>query len=92
MYCLKISITPIIPYFNEKSKETMRQIKSKIKIHILKQRITTGRKHLNDLWNVHGATNAIVLAASVELDELIVEYLKLQADVAEPQETKAASK
>ncbi len=62
----------------------MPQINSKTKMRILKQRITSGRKRLNELWKVHGATNSIVLAASIELDKLIVEYLKLQEDAKEP--------
>lgn len=62
----------------------MPQINSKTKIRILKQRITSGQKRLNELWKVHGATNSIVLAASIELDKLIVEYLKLQEDAKEP--------
>ncbi|TCL73347.1 Spo0E like sporulation regulatory protein [Hydrogenispora ethanolica] len=46
-------------------------------IHVLRQQIVAGRGKLQDLWNLYGATNAAVLAASAELDHLICQYHQL---------------
>jgi hypothetical protein len=40
----------------------------------LKQQIAASRARLQRLWNIHGHTNPVVLAASVELDELLNRY------------------
>ena len=53
---------------------------------LLKQQISAGRRRLNDLWNVHGTSNAAVLAASAELDHLINQYHRLKQDGAGPGE------
>lgn len=68
------------------TKETMQQGELANQIHTLKQKITVSRKRLNELWNAHGTTNSVVLAASIELDQLIVQYQKLQEDAVEFQE------
>jgi hypothetical protein len=46
-------------------------------IHSLKQKITASRQRLQNLWDARGYTDSIVLAASVELDDLLNEYQKL---------------
>ena len=43
-------------------------------IHMLEQRITAGRKKLQDLYDAHGATTPEVLAFSIKLDKLMNEY------------------
>ncbi len=53
-------------------------------IDILKQQISASRRMLHDLWNAHGASDPIVVAASIELDCLINQYHRLnwkRADV-----------
>ncbi len=40
----------------------------------LKQQIAASRARLQRLWNIYGQTNPVVLAASIELDELINSY------------------
>jgi hypothetical protein len=40
----------------------------------LKQQIAASRAKLQCLWNLHGHTNPVVLAASIELDELLNRY------------------
>ncbi len=40
----------------------------------LKQQIAASRVKLQRLWNIYGQTNPVVLAASIELDELINRY------------------
>jgi hypothetical protein len=47
------------------------------KLHTLEQKIATGRRKLQKLYNAHGCSDAVVLAASIELDELINQYQKL---------------
>ncbi len=40
----------------------------------LKQQIAASRDKLQILWNTHGHSSSAVLAASIELDELINRY------------------
>jgi Spo0E like sporulation regulatory protein len=47
-------------------------------IHILEQQIAASRRRLQNLWKTHGTTNAEVLAAGIELDELLNQYEKLK--------------
>ena len=46
-------------------------------IQTLEQKIAAGRRRLQTLWDSHGTTNAEVLAAGIELDELLNQYQKL---------------
>ena len=46
-------------------------------IHTLEQQIAASRRRLQTLWDTHGATDAEVLAAGIELDDLLNEYHKL---------------
>lgn len=68
-------------HYRRKMKEIMPQNELTTQIDILKQKIIVSRKHLNELWNTYGVTNSAVLAASIELDHLIVEYLELQKEI-----------
>ena len=45
-----------------------------IKIQTLKQQIITSRERLQTIWDTHGCTDSEVLAAGIELDELMNEY------------------
>jgi hypothetical protein len=45
-------------------------------VHILEQKIAASRRNLQTLWDAHGCTDDVVLAASIELDELINQYQK----------------
>jgi len=40
----------------------------------LEQELISSRRKLQTLWNQYGATNAEVLAASIEFDELLNRY------------------
>jgi Spo0E like sporulation regulatory protein len=46
-------------------------------IRTLKQQIATSRERLQILYDTHGTTDAEVLAAGIELDELLNQYDKL---------------
>jgi hypothetical protein len=46
-------------------------------IHTLEQKIAAGRQRLQTLWDARGCTDDVVLAASIELDELINQYQKM---------------
>ncbi len=48
-------------------------------IDSLKKQIATGRQKLQDLWEDRGFTDAEVLAAGIELDDLLNEYQKLKS-------------
>ena len=45
----------------------------------LEQQIDAGRQKLQDLWEDRGFTDAEVLAAGIELDDLLNEYQKLKS-------------
>ncbi|HZH87942.1 MAG TPA: aspartyl-phosphate phosphatase Spo0E family protein [Chitinophagaceae bacterium] len=45
----------------------------------LKKQIVAGRQKLQSLWNIRGCTDEMVLAAGIELDNLLNEYQRLQA-------------
>jgi hypothetical protein len=47
------------------------------KLHILKLKIAAGRQRLQKLYDVHGCSDDVVLAASIELDVLINQYRKM---------------
>lgn len=55
------------------------------KVHTLKQQIAAGRQRLQKLWDARGLTDsggisdADVLAASIELDDLFNQYQKLNS-------------
>lgn len=42
----------------------------------LERKLTDSRLKLQTLWNQYGVTNAEVLAASIEFDELLNQYQK----------------
>jgi hypothetical protein len=46
-------------------------------IQTLEQKIAAGRRNLQTLWDTYGCSNDVVLAASIELDELINQYQKI---------------
>jgi hypothetical protein len=46
-------------------------------IECLEQQIAVGRRNLQTLWDAHGCTDDVVLAASIELDKLINQYHKM---------------
>ena len=46
-------------------------------IQTLKQQIATSRQRLQDLYDTKGTTDAEVLAAGIELDQLLNQYDKL---------------
>ena len=48
-------------------------------IHTMEQQIIASRKRLQELWDTHGCTNAAVLAAGIELDDLLNEYERLKS-------------
>ena len=47
------------------------------KIHTLEQQIIAGRRRLQTLWDTHGCTDSEVLAAGIELDDLLNQYQRL---------------
>lgn len=55
------------------------------KIHTLKQQIAVSRQMLQNLWDAYGQTDsggitdADILAASIELDDLMNRYQKLSS-------------
>lgn len=54
----------------------MKQIRIKT-IAILEEQIAVSRRKMMDLWDDRGGTDADVLAASIELDQLLNLYHKL---------------
>ena len=48
-------------------------------INSLEQQIDAGRQKLQELWEDRGFTDAEVLAAGIELDDLLNEYQKLKS-------------
>lgn len=57
--------------------DAMTQTQKQTEISRLETRIARARKRLQTLWNAKGFTDAEVLNASIELDLLINEYLRL---------------
>lgn len=55
----------------------MKKSKSK-KIKSLEQKITAGRRKLQELYDASGCTDSVVLAYSMKLDKLIVRYVKMK--------------
>lgn len=55
----------------------MTQTQKQTEITRLETQIARARKRLQNLWNAKGRTDAEVLNASIELDLLINEYLRL---------------
>ena len=55
----------------------MTQTQKQTEITRLKTQIARTQKRLQNLWNAKGQTDAEVLNASIELDLLINEYLRL---------------
>jgi hypothetical protein len=52
----------------------------------LERLIAASRRKLHDLWDAHGYTDATVLEASIELDNLLNRYYKqkVEGDVSIP--------
>jgi hypothetical protein len=46
-------------------------------IQTLKQQIAASRQRLQTLWDTHGTTDTEVLAAGIELDELLNQYYQM---------------
>ena len=55
----------------------MTQTQKQTKINRLETQIARARRRLHTLWNAKGQTDAEVLNASIELDLLINEYVRL---------------
>lgn len=55
----------------------MLQINSK-KIANLEQKLAASRNKLQTLWDLRGITDAEVLAASIEFDDLLNQYQKVR--------------
>ena len=49
-------------------------------VQTIKQQIAASREKLSNLWNARGFTDADVLAAGAEFDELLNLYLRLKQD------------
>jgi hypothetical protein len=49
-------------------------------VQTIKQQIAASREKLRNLWNTRGFTDADVLAAGAEFDELLNLYLRLKQD------------
>lgn len=47
-------------------------------IHTLEQKIAASRRRLQNLYNAKGYTDAEVLAAGIELDDLLNQYHRLK--------------
>jgi hypothetical protein len=48
------------------------------KINNLEQKLKASRIKLQTLWDLHGVTDAEVLAASIEFDKLLNQYQKVR--------------
>jgi hypothetical protein len=51
---------------------------NQLAVMLIEQQIYVSRRKLQELWDVRGFTDSEILAASIELDDLINRYQKLQ--------------
>ena len=70
----------LIPVASRPDKRIMQQTNLR-KIQTLEQQIAASRERLQTLWDIYGTTTAKVLAASIELDDLINQYQKLKSKI-----------